>query len=78
MPHRFLLDEMFSDEIAAQLRARGHDVTSVVADPLLVALPDDKILAEAGVVGRVLVTANIRDFAPLDIDLADRVLFLER
>jgi hypothetical protein len=64
--HPLLLDEMFSDEIAEQLRVRGHDVSSVVADPSLVALPDYQILSEAGAVGRALVTANIKDFAPLD------------
>jgi hypothetical protein len=42
-----LLDEMFSDSIAQQLRAKGHDVHAVVADPSLV-------------------TANIKDFMPLD------------
>ena len=64
--HPLLLDEMFSDEIAAQLCTRGHDVRSVVADPSLVALPDDQVLAEAVVAGRALVTANIKDFVPLD------------
>jgi hypothetical protein len=62
-----LLDEMFSDEIAEQLRAKGHDVRSVVTDPALVALPDDQILIEATAVGRALVTANIKDFVPLDV-----------
>jgi hypothetical protein len=61
-----LLDEMFSDGIAQQLRARDHDVTSVVADPALVALPDDQVLAYATGEGRALVTANIKDFIPLD------------
>lgn len=61
-----LLDEMFSDTIAQQLRAKGHDVISVVATPALVALPDDQILAYATNEGRVLVTANIKDFMPLD------------
>jgi hypothetical protein len=61
-----LLDEMLSGGIAHQLRTQGHDVTSVVADPALVALPDDQILAYAAAEGRVLVTANIRDFVPLD------------
>jgi hypothetical protein len=62
-----LLDEMFSDEIAEQLRAKGHDVRSVVADHTLVALPDDQILIEATAAGRALVTANIKDFVPLDV-----------
>lgn len=66
MTHRLLLDEMFSDQIAMQLQARGHGVRSVVADPSLVAVPDDQLLAEAAEAGRALVTANIKDFVPLD------------
>jgi hypothetical protein len=61
-----LLDEMFSDTIAQQLRAKGHDVQAVVADPSLAALPDDQILPHAAATGRALVTANIKDFVPLD------------
>jgi hypothetical protein len=66
MSHPLLLDEMFSDAIAQQLRAKGHDVVSVVAYPALVGLPDDQILAYATTEGRALVTANIKDFMPLD------------
>jgi hypothetical protein len=61
-----LLDEMFSDAIGQQVRARGHDCMAVVADPALVSLPDDQILAYASGGGRALVTANIKDFMPLD------------
>jgi hypothetical protein len=61
-----LLDEMFSDAIALELRARGHDVLAVVADPALVSLPDEQILAHAAATRRALVTANIKDFMPLD------------
>jgi Domain of unknown function (DUF5615) len=61
-----LLDEMFSDTIAQQLRAEGHDVQAVVADPSLAALPDDQVLSRAAATGRALVTANIKDFMPLD------------
>ena len=57
---------MLSDAIAQELRAKGHDVTAVVADPALVSLPDDQILAHAASAGRALVTANIKDFMPLD------------
>jgi len=64
--HPLLLDEMFSDSIAQQLRAKVHDVISVVADPALVALPDEQALAYATAEGRALVTANIKDFVPLD------------
>jgi hypothetical protein len=66
MSQPLLLDEMFSDNIAQQLRAKGHDVTSVVADPALVGLPDEQVLAYAMTQGRTLVTANIKDFVPLD------------
>ena len=66
MSQPLLLDEMFSDAIAQQLRAKGHDVTSVVADPGMLGLPDEQVLACATTQGRALVTANIRDFVPLD------------
>ena len=61
-----LLDEMFSGLIAEQLRAKGHDVIAVVANPALVGLSDDQILTHATGTGRALVTANIKDFMPLD------------
>jgi len=57
---------MFSGAIAGQLRAKGHDVIAVVADPALAGLADDQILAHATAADRVLVTANIKDFMPLD------------
>ena len=66
MSHPLLLDEMFSGLIAEQLRAAGHDVLAVVTDPALVTLSDDQILAHATTSGRALVTANIKDFMPLD------------
>ena len=66
MSRPLLLDEMFSDAIAEQPRTRGYDVISVVANPALVALPDEQILGHAATNGRALVTANIKDFMPLD------------
>ena len=66
MSSHLLLDEMFSDAIAQQLCAQGHDVIAVVADPALVSLPDDQILTHTAATGRALVTANIKDFMPLD------------
>src|SRR5215471_16452526 len=66
MTSPLLLDEMFSDSIAARLRAKHHDVLAVVADPALAGIPDDQILAHAAANGRALVTANIRDFMPLN------------
>ena len=66
MTFPLLLDEMFADTIAQQLRAKGHDVLAVVADASLTSLPDDQILSRAAADGRALVTANIKDFMPLD------------
>ena len=66
MSFPILLDKMFSGTIAQQLRAKGHDVQAVVADPSLASLPDDQILPHAAATGRALVTANIKDFMPLD------------
>jgi hypothetical protein len=82
MSQPLLLHEMFTDDIAQQLRTKGYDVISVVgrvnpnwprcspatvvADPALVGLPDDQILAYATTEGRALVTANVKDFIPLD------------
>jgi hypothetical protein len=63
---QLLLDEMFSGIIAEQLRAKGHDVLAVVADPALAGLADDQILTQATAARRALVTANIKDFIPLD------------
>jgi predicted nuclease of predicted toxin-antitoxin system len=56
-----LLDEMLPGDIADELRSKGHDVLAVAADPALLALPDDQILAHATATGRALVTANIND-----------------
>lgn len=66
MSQPLLLDEMFTDDIAQQLRTKGYDVISVVADPALAGLPGDQILGYATAEGRALVTANIKEFVPLD------------
>jgi hypothetical protein len=66
MSQPLLLDEMFSDDIAQHLRAKGYDVISVVADRAMAGLPDDQVLAYATTDGRALLTANIKDFVPLD------------
>jgi Domain of unknown function (DUF5615) len=68
MSYPLLLDEMFSDDIAGQLRKQRHDVVAVVADRGLVGLPDSQILAEAASAGRALVTVNVRDFVALDAE----------
>ena len=66
MSIRLLLDEMLSGSIAEQLRAKGHDVQAAVANPEFIGLPDEEILVGATEAGRALVTANIKDFVPLD------------
>ena len=66
MPPPLLLDEMFPEAMADQLSAKGHDVRAVVATPLFAGLPDEEILIGAAEAGRALVTANIKDFVPID------------
>ena len=69
VPPRLLLDEMFPRAMADQLNAKGHDVRAVAADPEFVGLPDEDILIGAAEAGRALVTANIKDFMPIDARL---------
>jgi len=69
---KLLLDEMLSGDIAARLRDKGHDVTAVVEDPALVGMSDEELLAHATSCGRLLVTANIRDFAAIHASWSSR------
>jgi len=65
---RLLLDEMYAPIIAAQLRARGHDVASL-HDPeyrRLEGEPDEEVWAAAIAADRVLVTENIQDFRRIE------------
>jgi Domain of unknown function (DUF5615) len=57
---------MFPGTVAEQLRAKGYDVQAVVTNPEFTGLPDEEILIGAAEAGRALVTANIKDFMPLD------------
>jgi predicted nuclease of predicted toxin-antitoxin system len=66
MTTRLLLDEMFTAVIAAELRAKGHDVTALQGDPAGMGLPDPAVLARATAEGRALVTRNLKDFVALD------------
>jgi predicted nuclease of predicted toxin-antitoxin system len=63
---RLLLDEMFSSEIARQLRLRGHDVVAVLERPALVRLLDPDVFEAAQTEQRTVVTENAPDFLRLD------------
>lgn len=71
---RLLLDEMYSPALAAGLRARGHDVTSLHDRdaPASPGAPDAEVLEAARGGGFVLMTENVRDFRPLEADLVAR------
>jgi predicted nuclease of predicted toxin-antitoxin system len=63
---RLLLDANLSPRrIAAQLRETGHDVLALAEDAAYEGLPDPQVLELAASEGRVLITRNSRDFAPI-------------
>jgi predicted nuclease of predicted toxin-antitoxin system len=61
---RLLLDEHCADDIAAALRAAGHDAVTV-SERALKGLDDERLLALAASEDRALLTAGARDFLPL-------------
>jgi hypothetical protein len=63
-----LLDEMLPPSLADQLNEAGCDTIAISADPALRGSPDAEVLEIAYAQGRVLVTDNIRDFAPLSTE----------
>lgn len=67
---KLLLDEHYSPRIAEQLRARGHNVTAVVAQPALAGLADRALITAARRDGRALLTENVGDFMPIATELA--------
>jgi hypothetical protein len=61
-----LLDAHISGRtVGKALTERGHDVRALDSEPELEALSDPGVLELATAEGRILVTANIRDFEPL-------------
>lgn len=63
---RILLDANLSPKrVGGVLEQQGHDVLSLASDPALGALADPQVLELAATEGRILVTRNSRDFAPL-------------
>ena len=67
---RLALDELYSPQIAEELRAAGFDVISVKERPDLEGTSDGELLAAMTVEHRALLTENVRDFAPLINQLA--------
>ena len=63
---KLLLDEHFAYAIAEELSRRGVDAVAITKDrAALAGQDDDAVLRGATVEGRVVVTNNVRDFAPL-------------
>jgi predicted nuclease of predicted toxin-antitoxin system len=62
---KLLIDEMWEQELARQLRLRGYDVVSVHEREDLAAKSDDVVFAAAQAEGRVVVTENRGDFRRL-------------
>jgi hypothetical protein len=63
---KLLTDEHYTPEIAAGLRKARHDVTAV-ADVQMTGASDEVLLAFAASEQRVLLTNNVRYFAPIAI-----------
>ncbi|HEX2304609.1 MAG TPA: DUF5615 family PIN-like protein [Gaiella sp.] len=69
---RILLDEQLSPRrVGDRLAELGHDVLCVADDAALRGATDENVLLFAAADGRVLVTRNARDFAPLARAWAD-------
>ncbi len=63
---RVLLDAHFSDRrVGAPLREGGHDVLALSNEQGFSALPDEQVLRLAASDERIVVTRNIRHFAPI-------------
>lgn len=69
---KLLLDEMWSHQIAEELRPRHHDVVAVTERPDLLGQPDEAIFAAARAEERAIVTENVPDFRPLGFDVLQR------
>lgn len=63
---RLLLDVHVSSRLLGlPLAAAGHDVLALDQDERLSRLPDEEVLALAGEQSRIVITHNVRHFAPL-------------
>jgi predicted nuclease of predicted toxin-antitoxin system len=69
---RLLLDANLSPRgVAKQLCDKSHDVLALSADATFEGLPDPQVLELAASEGRIIVTRNSRDFAPLAREWAE-------
>lgn len=59
---KFLLDELYSKQIAEQLRGRGHDVVSVKERADLEGLLDEQLFSLMPVEERAILTENWGDY----------------
>ena len=59
------MDEMYSDTISSELRRLGVDAISIHDRPQLEGSADEDVMRVAIAERRVLVTNNVRDYAPL-------------
>lgn len=63
---RLLLDAHLSGRVVGKsLTGSGHDVCALDSGPEFEGLTDPEVLELAAAEGRILVTANIRDFEPI-------------
>jgi Domain of unknown function (DUF5615) len=70
---KLVLNEMWSAEIARQLRGRGFDVVAAAEAPRRYrGISDDEFFRRAQEDGRTVVTDNVRDFMPIVADRAGR------
>jgi predicted nuclease of predicted toxin-antitoxin system len=68
---RLLLDEHLSaPRLGEALGREGHDVRAAARDPVLAGAADEALLRAARAEGRILLTRNVRDFAPLLVEWA--------
>ncbi len=68
---KLLLDEMWSSEIAVQLRLHGHEVIAATEpehEARYRGIPDDELFARAQEDGRTVVIDNVGDFEPIRLD----------
>ncbi|MGH2879462.1 MAG: DUF5615 family PIN-like protein [Solirubrobacteraceae bacterium] len=69
---RLLLDANLSPRrIATPLRNADHDVLALAEDAAYEGLPDPQVLELATANGRILITRNSRDFAPIAREWAE-------